>query len=72
MLQSFHGRGWYVAQAGIHKGQVISKVGDHKVAGMDDVGTALEHASTQQGVRLQLLAPDGSTTYVLLREQGTP
>jgi serine protease Do len=60
------------AVAGIHKGQVISKVGDHKVANVDEVGTALANASTQQGVRLQLLAPDGSTTYVLLREQGTP
>ena len=51
------------ALAGIHKGQVISKVGDAKVGSVDEVGTALASASTQQGVRLQLLAPDGSTTY---------
>ncbi|HEX3314103.1 MAG TPA: trypsin-like peptidase domain-containing protein [Gemmataceae bacterium] len=60
------------AVAGIRKGQVISKVGDHKVSSVDEVGTALANATTQQGVRLQLLAPDGSTTYVLLRQQGTP
>jgi serine protease Do len=60
------------ALAGIHKGQVISKVDDAKVASVDEVGAALGKASTQQGVRLQLLAPDGSTTYVLLREQATP
>jgi serine protease Do len=60
------------AVAGIRKGQVIGKVGDTKVASVAEAGAALANASTQQGVRLQLLAPDGSTTYVLLREQGTP
>src|SRR4051812_43014701 len=46
------------ALAGIRKGQVIAKIDDHAVTGMDQVGAALGSASAQQGVRLQLLSPD--------------
>jgi serine protease Do len=57
-------------QAGLRRGQIISKIDQHKVDNAQAVQEALGKASLSQGVLLQVQSPQGGVNLVLLRKTG--
>ena len=55
------------AEAGLRKGLVIVKVEKKAVESADEAKTALEKASLDKGVLLQVQSPQGGTRYVVVK-----
>jgi serine protease Do len=59
-------------QAGLRRGMLINKVNNHRVESATAARDALEHASLQKGILLQVQSPLGGTNYVLLQQATAP
>jgi serine protease Do len=59
-------------QAGLRQGMLINKVNNHRVESATAARDALEHASLQKGILLQVQSPQGGTNYVLLQQSTAP
>jgi serine protease Do len=55
------------AEAGLRRGMVITKVEKKPVTSAAEVKEALEKATLDKGVLLQVQSPQGGTSYVLLK-----
>jgi serine protease Do len=53
--------------AGLRRGMLITKVDQHSVKTVAEAKDALEKASLESGILLQVRTPQGGTTYVLLK-----
>lgn len=59
--------GSVAAEAGLRKGMVISKIDAHKITSTNQARQAIQGASLQRGVLLQVQSPQGGTNFVLLK-----
>jgi serine protease Do len=59
--------GSVAADSGLRKGMLIAKVDSHKVATAAQAQQAVQAASLQRGVLLQVQSPQGGTNFVLLK-----
>ena len=55
------------AEAGLRKGMLLAKVDNHKVTSAAQLQGAIQTASLQRGVLLQVQSPQGGINYVLLK-----
>jgi serine protease Do len=60
-------RNGLAGQAGLRRGMVITKVDKKPVGSAKELSDRLTAAAVQKGVLLQLEAPEGGTSYVLLK-----
>jgi serine protease Do len=63
--------GTSAADAGLRKGMLIVRVDNHKVGTAANTQQAIQTASLERGVLLQVQSPQGGTNYVLLKSGST-